>query len=122
MTEHAPTIFAVARADLDGAPGLAVRGEVDVAAVPALEQALDAAIRDSVGAFVLDLCDVEFLDSSGLRVLLHARALLARGERGLAIVCPPGNVRRLLEMVGVADLLFLYDSREDVAASLVRAG
>ena len=122
MTEHAPTIFAVARADLDGAPGLAVRGEVDVAAVPALEQALDAAIRDSVGAFVLDLCDVEFLDSSGLRVLLHARALLARDERGLAIVCPPGNVRRLLEMVGVADLLFLYDSREDVAASLVRAG
>jgi anti-sigma B factor antagonist len=122
VTEHAPTIFAVARADLDGAPGLAVRGEVDVAAVPALEQALDAAIRDSVGAFVLDLCDVEFLDSSGLRVLLHARALLARDERGLAIVCPPGNVRRLLEMVGVADLLFLYDSREDVAASLVRAG
>jgi anti-sigma B factor antagonist len=103
----------VFEADLDGAPGLAVRGEVDLAVV---------ATRSSVGAFVLDLCDVEFLDSTGLRVLLHARALLARDERALAVVCPPGNVRRLLEVVGVDDLFFLVDTREEVAAALVPAG
>ena len=53
--------------------------------------ALDAAIRDSSGAFVIDLCDVEFLDSSGLSVLMRARALLGREERALAVVCPPGS-------------------------------
>ena len=51
--------------------------------------------------------------------MLRARAMLARDERTLAIVCPPGPVRRLLELAGVADLLFLYDSRADVNAALV---
>jgi anti-sigma B factor antagonist len=71
--------------------------------------------------FVIDLCDVEFLDSSGLGVILRARAMLARDERALAIVCPPGGVRRLFDVAGVAELLFLYDAREDLAAALVPA-
>ena len=100
-------------------PGLTVRGELDMESGPQLEESVDAAIRGSVGAFVLDLCDLEFLDSSGLSVVLRARAMLARDERALAIVCPPGPVRRLMEMTGVADLLFLYDSRAEVEAALV---
>ena len=70
---------------------------------------------------VLDFSDLEFLDSSGLRVVLRARASLARDERHLAIVCPPGPVRRLIDLAGVADLFFLYDSRADVNAALVPA-
>jgi anti-sigma B factor antagonist len=116
-----PNPFAVTNAPLHGAPGVAVRGEVDVVAVPSLESALDVTIRDTEGAFVLDLCDVELLDSSGLGVILRARALLARENRALAIVCPPGPVRRLFEVVGIADLLFLYTSREEAAAALVPA-
>jgi anti-sigma B factor antagonist len=113
--------FEVVEAELNGAPSLAARGDIDLAAVPELEPALDAAIRDTTGAFVLDLCDVESLDSSGLGVILRARALLAREDRALAIVCPPGPVRRLFEVVGIADLLFLYSSREEAAAALVPA-
>jgi anti-anti-sigma factor len=121
VRDQGPAAFAVVEADLLGAPGLAVRGGVDVGAVPALERALDAAIKTTVGAFVLDLCDLEFLDSSGLRLLLDARALLAREQRQLAIICPPGPVRRLFEIAGVAELLLLFDSREDVHAALVPA-
>ena len=103
------------------APGVAVRGDIDITTAPCLEQALDAAIRTSRGAFVLDLTDVEFLDSSALHALLRARALLAREDRALAIVCPPGHARRLFELAGIADLLLLYASREDAAAALVPA-
>jgi anti-sigma B factor antagonist len=122
VTDRPPRAFEVVGAALKGAPGVAVRGEVDMAAVETLERALESAIRDSVGAFVLDLTDVEFLDSSGLRVLLRGRALLGRADRALAIVCPPGPVRRLFEVAGVADLLFLYGSREEAAAALSPAG
>jgi anti-sigma B factor antagonist len=108
-------------AELHGAPGIALRGQIDVAAVPALEPAVDAAIRDTTGAFILDLCELDLLDSSGLGVILRARALLAREDRALAIICPPGPVRRLFEVVGIADLLFLYASREEAAAALVPA-
>lgn len=121
VPEHPPRTFEVVEAGLRGAPGVAIRGEIDIAAVPALELALDAAIRDSVGAFVVDLRDVDFLDSSGLGVLLRARALLGREDRAVAIVCPPGPVRRLFEVAGVVDLLFLYSSREEAAAALVPA-
>jgi anti-sigma B factor antagonist len=121
VPEEVPSAFGVERVEVDGAPGVAVRGEVDVSVTTALQHAVDAAIRDSVGAFVIDLCDVEFIDSTGLGVILHARAVLAREGRALAIVCLPGSVRRLFDLAGVADLLFLYDSREEVAADLVPA-
>ena len=113
--------FEVVEAALQGAPGVAVRGEIDLDSVPSLEPMLDAVIRNTAGAFVLDLCELEFLDSSGLRLILRARALLAREDRALAIVCPPGPVQRLFELAGIADLLFVYASREDVAAALVPA-
>ena len=122
MTDRPPQPFGVEESELGGAPGVAVRGEVDVSAVPALVEALDAAIRDSAGAFVIDLCDVEFLDSSGLSALVRARALLGREERALAVVCPPGPVRRLFEVAAVADLFHLYGSREEAAAALVPPG
>ena len=100
-------------------PGLTVRGEIDIATSPQLKLALDTAIRESVGAFVLDLCDVEFLDSSGLNLVLRARAMLARDERALAIVCPAGPARRVMEIAGVDDLFFLYNTHEAAAAALI---
>jgi anti-sigma B factor antagonist len=121
MTADRPHAVKVVEAGLQGAPGVAIRGEIDVAAVPELEHALDVAILESTGAFVLDLSGVEFLDSTGLRLVLRWRALLAREERSLAIVCPPGPVRRLFDVAGIAELLFLYDSREAAAAALVPA-
>lgn len=114
-----PGQFEVVEAALEQAPGVAVRGEIDIATVSDLERALDIAIRASRGAFVLDLSNVEFLDSSGLQALLRARALLGREDRALAVICPPGPVRRLFDVAGITDLLFLYASREDAAAALV---
>jgi anti-anti-sigma factor len=116
-----PNPFGISAAPLNGAAGLAVRGEIDLLAVPSLESALDATIRDTTGALVLDLCEAEFLDSRGLGAILRARALLAREDRALAIVCPSGPVRLLFEVAGIADLLFLYASREEAAAALVPA-
>jgi anti-anti-sigma factor len=78
-------------------------------------------IRESSGAFVLDLCDFASLDSHGLRLLLRGRASLDRDARTLAIVCPPGSVRRVMEIAGVDDLLFLYDSYAAMAAALIPA-
>jgi anti-sigma B factor antagonist len=114
-----PRPFEVDELGLDDVPGVAVYGEVDIAAVQALEAALDEAIRASVGAFVIDLTEVEFIDSSGLSVLLRARALLGREDRPLVVICPRGAVRRLLELAGAADVFVLYGSRDEAAAALV---
>src|SRR5918994_3004993 len=76
---------------------------------PSTDCAIDAAIRESAGVFVVDLCEVNFLDSTGINVLLRARALLGRDERALVIICPAGPTRRIFEVAGVADLLVLFE-------------
>jgi anti-sigma B factor antagonist len=104
---------------LRGAPCVALAGELDVADVSRVEEALDGAIAESTGAFLVDLCELEFLDSSGIRVLLRARALLGREDRTLVLICPPGPVLRALELTGVADLFTIYASRDAAAGALV---
>jgi anti-anti-sigma factor len=106
---------------LDNAPGLAVKGEVDIADKEALEDALRKAIIESAGAFVIDLSELEFIDSSGLHVLHRARDLLGREDRQLAVVCPYGPVRRVFELSGLSELFALFTTREEAAAALVPA-
>jgi anti-anti-sigma factor len=114
-----PGPFEVDDAGLGDAPGVAVHGEVDINGVEILETTLEQAIIESVGAFVIDLTDVGFLDSSGLAVLMRARALLGREDRALAVVCPVGPARRTFEVSGCAELFNLYDSRDEAIAALV---
>ena len=105
-------------AALGAAAGLAVRGEVDMATALPLEERLHAAIRESSGPFVLDLSGVEFLDSTGLRMLLRAHALLGDDDRALALICPHGPVRRVLELSGLSTVFALYPSRDAAATAL----
>jgi anti-anti-sigma factor len=118
VTADALPVIEVRGTSVAGASGVTVRGELDMSTAPLLAEALDGAIRDSAGRFVLDLSDVAFLDSSGVNVLLRARALLGRADREIVVVCPPGQVRRVLELVGVDDLFALYGTREEAAAAL----
>ena len=106
---------------LDKAPSVVVKGEVDIADAEALNDALQKAIINSVGAFVIDLSELEFIDSSGLHVLHRARDLLGREDRQLAVVCPYGPVRRVFELSGLSDLFALFATREEAAAALVPA-
>jgi anti-anti-sigma factor len=118
VTEQPAISFKAVSVDLPSASGVAINGEVDVASVPALERALEAALETTAGGFVVDLSGVEFMDSSGLLAMLNARGLLAREARTLAVVCPAGPVRHLLDVAGVAELLVVCDSREDAQAAL----
>jgi anti-sigma B factor antagonist len=105
---------------LEHVPGARVRGEVDMATAPALQGALEAAIAASVGVFVLDLSETEFLDSSGIAVLLRTRALLGRTDRALVVVCPDGPVLRVLEACGLTDVFTLFATPDEAAAALVK--
>jgi anti-anti-sigma factor len=113
-----PREFVVETDPLNGAPGVRVCGELDIDTASRLSNVLDKEIRASVGPFVVDLCDLDFLDSSGVNVLVRARALLGREDRELIVICPPGDARRIFELTNLAELLVLFDSREQAAASL----
>jgi anti-sigma B factor antagonist len=90
----------------DGAePGrlvLEVTGEVDLANCDGLESAVAAvfAAPERPGALVLDLAEVSFLDSSGLRVVLSAAGLARTGGVDLSVIPSPA-VARVFELAGI---------------------
>jgi anti-sigma B factor antagonist len=121
MTVSHAAGFAVLDLVLGPAVGVAVRGEVEIATAPELTAALDDAIRRTSGPFVIDLSMVGFLDSSGINCLVRARALLGRDDRTVLLVCPPGSTRRVLELVGMDELVALYATRDELLRALARS-
>jgi anti-anti-sigma factor len=117
---HAPRLETSATR-IGGANAIAVTGELDVETAPQLSEEVEIAVWSTVGAFVLDLSGVTFLDSSGLHSLLRARAYLAREDRPLVLVCPPGVARRVLDLASVLDTFVVYPSPEAAADALVPA-
>ena len=79
-----------------------VSGELDMATVPGVREELE---RCAPGrrAIVLDLRGVTFMDSTAIRMLLELRRG-AEGDR-FAVVPPPGEVGRPLDLTGVRPLL-----------------
>jgi anti-sigma B factor antagonist len=86
---------------------VALSGELDPHSAPQLQEEIDA-VRDvgHAGAtVVLDLEELSFIDSSGLRVLIAAqKAIDAVGGR-LVLRHPSETARRLLEITGLVDHL-----------------
>lgn len=97
-----------------GATWLCLGGELDVVAAPALDAALRAAQADRSRVFV-DLGELEFMDSSGLHVLLQADARARRADAQLLIARPPASVLRLFELTGALELLSILEARADAA-------
>jgi anti-sigma B factor antagonist len=104
---------------ISGAHGLALSGDLDVTSATRLTEAVEFAVWGTKGAFVLDLSELAFLDSTGLHALLRARAILAREDRSLALLCPPGVARRVLDLAGTLDTFAAYSSAEALEAALV---
>ncbi|HEX5614340.1 MAG TPA: STAS domain-containing protein [Acidimicrobiia bacterium] len=81
---------------------VAVVGEIDAHTCGDLAAALERVIESGAQAVTLDVAGVEFIDSSGLRVLIQANERLEPGRLGLR--APNETFRRLLEITGLHDV------------------
>jgi anti-anti-sigma factor len=93
---------------------IALSGELDLASSPALEEALATVFNSGAQTVVIDLRQLDFMDSTGLSILVRAHHSVIEGKRRLALVKGPPQVQRLLTLTGVADRLSLVDAPEDV--------
>ena len=81
------------------------RGEVDLAAAPKFQEAIDAAIESKPTSMLIDLSEVTFLDSSGIRVLVDAQRRLKEAGASFTIDGMSPALTRVFEIAGVIDLL-----------------
>ncbi len=97
---------------------IAVSGELDLASAPALESELEQAGRSESELLVLDLRELEFMDSTGLSVIVKAHQRLSDEGRSLCLIRGPQQVQRLLDLTGVAERLRLVNSPEEIVGGV----
>jgi anti-sigma B factor antagonist len=110
--------FSVQERQEAGVRVISVAGELDIATAPELCARLDASRASRRPRMLVDLTDVDFCDSTGLRALLGAASEVRANGGRFAIVCPPtGEVAHLLEIVGASEWMGIHtDSASGVAA------
>jgi anti-anti-sigma factor len=100
----------------DGAVTLVLRGELDMAAAPALRLRVDAAAGRR--GLVVDLSEATVIDSAVLKELLRANAELARQDTRLVLAAVAPPVRRLLDLTRTAALFEIADDRDHAVRRL----
>ncbi|MFJ4716406.1 STAS domain-containing protein [Streptomyces sp. NPDC088785] len=114
-----PAGLTITRDVADDVAVLRVRGEIDADTVLPLADALATVTGAPAGRpyAVLDLGAVTFMDSTGINVLLTAHQTVREAGGWLRLACCDGPVRRVLEMVGVDQVIACYASVERALAA-----
>ena len=92
--------FSIFTHEGEGFRVVVVRGELDELTAPELDEAID----DNDVPAIVDLSNIVFISSAGLHVLLRER------RHRIQIVCPPGNVVRLFEIVRANRRVQIFES------------
>jgi anti-sigma B factor antagonist len=114
MTEFPQPKFTVTSEDVDDLTRvLTASGEVHVSTAPELAEHLDDALTSGRTRIVLDFTDVEFIDSTGLSVLLNALRRVGRVDGALSLVCTNPTVLRLFEITRLDATFDIVATRDE---------
>jgi anti-anti-sigma factor len=109
-------LFSVEIAERDGGFEAALSGEIDLSTVGELQERLQPSLDDNPKLIVLDLRQVSFLDSSGLRLILRLNKRQEESGGRLVIVRGGRRVARVFEITGVDGELEQVDDPSEIAA------
>lgn len=92
-----------------------VEGEIDLASSTKFEGALGAEPGKDV---IVDLSDVKFMDSTGVRSMVSANEAHSKAKRRFVLVFDDGPVQRILELTGLLQRFETYSTVEAATAAL----
>ncbi len=101
----------------DGVPVLAVAGEVDVSTAPRLRQELVELAAAGNERVVVDLGLVEFLDSTGLGILVSGLKRFRTMGGDLLLVCTQPRVLKVFEITGLTRVFSIHESVPDAVTA-----
>lgn len=93
---------------------LGLHGELDLLGAPLLEEEIEKVEAGTLSIVVLDLQDLQFVDSAGLRVILTAHERSRRQGKELALTPGSEQVQRLFTIAGVSEHLRIIDSADEL--------
>jgi anti-sigma B factor antagonist len=92
---------------------LSVQGEVDVYSAPRLREKLVELVSQGKHRVVVDLEGVDFLDSTGLGVLVGGLKRLRSHDGELSLVCTHHRVLKVFEITGLTQVFSIFGSVEE---------
>jgi anti-anti-sigma factor len=97
-----------------GVLDVALVGRLDSDSAAGFDEKLSAALAAQISVLVLDLSELEYISSAGIRSLFAAR--VAMGEKGgrLFVLSPQPAVRKVLDMVRVLEAESIVESAEEL--------
>jgi anti-sigma B factor antagonist len=112
--------------EIDSGPGpdglcvVRVRGEVDMSHEEELRAELRRAVASEADGIVVDLTECEFIDSSGVRVLLLSREAQEseKGPNALAVAASSEQILRILSVMGVDRVIPIRPTVDEAATAL----
>jgi len=107
----------MAVSERDGVAVLTVRGEIDVSTAPRLRQQLVEMASTGQDRVVLDLDAVDFLDSTGLGVLIGGLKRFRSLGGDLLLVCTRPRILKVFEITGLSGVLGLHDTVDGAVAA-----
>ncbi|MDX6257214.1 MAG: anti-sigma factor antagonist [Frankiales bacterium] len=93
-----------------------ISGEIDIATVPQLRDALETPLHQTDPCLILDLTDVRFCDSSGLALLVATRRRLPDGAP-LRLAGAQPIVARVFQLTGLTHVLPMFATVSDAVAA-----
>lgn len=116
-----PAPFQVRVGELEhGVITISIQGELDLSTAPDLEGPLEAALEGGEGSVLIDLSQCEFIDSTGIALIVRAWQRLNGDGDGRALVLCSHNdqVRRVLEITGLELSIPVHRTRDEALAAL----
>ena len=108
--------------DVDGWTVVAASGEIDVAAAPELREQLVSLIVGGANRLVVDMEEVDFIDSTGLGVLVGA-VRRARGADGdVRLVCTNSRILKVFGVTGLDEVFVIATSVDEAVAATAPQG
>ena len=101
----------------DGWAVLSVTGEVDVYTAPKFREKLIELVSDGKYQIVVDLEAVDFLDSTGLGVLVGGLKRLRSHDGDLVLVCTQSRILKVFEITGLTKVFSIHDSVDSAVAA-----
>jgi anti-sigma B factor antagonist len=100
-----------------------VRGELDMHTAPELESSLEQATAEGASLVMLDLSRCEFIDSTGIALIVRAWQRIDRdagkeGDGRLVLCSVNHQVRRLLTITGVESSIPIFEQRDSALDAL----
>ena len=104
--------------DGDDIVAVSIVGEFDLADEARMDLAIDFVVGLQIPNVLIDLSRCEFVDATGLRMLLRAQQRIERANTRLVVLSPLPRVRRVMDITGISGRLPMTDDRDAALAGL----